>query len=151
MVGVDESGREPIIPGFRLPISSFESVAHARSAIRRTITFVNSDAEARFLTALSEVAVNAVAEHHRSSVPRPVVVEVTFDDPPCVTVTDFGNGIDTRRLAPVTSSDAAPAPDSGRGLAIARSMVPGLQLTSGSTGTVAVLPLDGLGSVRGHP
>lgn len=145
--GVDVEGVGSNAPGFRLPLSSYEAVAHARSAIRRTIRFVDVDAEARFLTALSEVAANAIAEHQRHSIDRPIIVDVTLDHPPCVTVIDHGHGIDPHLLPSAPAADPAPT-DSGRGLAIARSLLPSMHLSSGPTGTVAFLPLDGLGRVR---
>jgi len=125
--------------------NSLVSIAVARSVVRRVTTFASDDAQSSFLIALTEVVGNAVDEHVRLGSVDPVTMTVSYDDSDTVSVSDCGQGYDAEPASVVPSN---PSQESGRGLAIARSMVPEMAIESTGSGTTVTLPLVGLGIVR---
>ena len=133
--------------GLDLPARAV-SIAVGRSVIRRVVTFRDADAESSFLVAFTEILANAVDEHRRLDLGDPVRVEIVQEPVECVRVMDAGAGIALTASAPVTAVDDGEVSERGRGLALARAFVADLELESTEDGTIATLPLHGLGIIR---
>lgn len=135
---------------FRLRMPpSLVSIAISRSAVRRVATFRDSDTESSFLVALTEIVANAVDEHTRLGDDRPIVLEVRFGVDEVVRVTDAGEGFSDRLDPPADPAVVAGKPEErGRGLALARALVPAIEFETSGTGTTVTLPFAGFGIVR---
>lgn len=136
--------------GFRLNMpAALVSIAISRSAVRRVVTFRDSDAESSFLVALTEIVSNAIDEHVRLGHGRPIVLDVRFGDHDTVRVVDAGDGYAGRMTDPIDdlADDSAPSVR-GRGVILARALVPELTFDASESGTVVSLPLAGFGIVR---
>ncbi|MGA9277030.1 ATP-binding protein [Ilumatobacter sp.] len=136
--------------GFRLEMPpALVSISISRSTVRRVVTFRDSDAESTFLVALTEIVANAVDEHARLGVDRPIVLEVRFGSDELVRVIDSGEGFSTAlRSVPPIPIDGGEPDQRGRGLLLARALVPAIAFESSRTGTVVTLPFAGFGIVR---
>jgi len=141
----------PVDGGFRLELPpALVSLSISRSAVRRVVAFRDSDAESSFLVALTEIVANAVDEHTRLGIDRAVVLEMRFGSDELLRVIDVGEGFSADRRS-VRSDAPEPAVDPaerGRGLALARALVPGIAIETSDTGTVVTLPFAGFGIVR---
>lgn len=146
-----DAGEVLVDGGFRLNMPpSMVSISISRSAVRRVATFRDADAESAFLVALTEVVANAVEEHVRIGHGRPVVLEVRFGTEDLVRVIDSGTGFAGSRVASADRpSDEGEPDERGRGVALARALVPAITFDGSSgRGTVVTLPLAGFGIVR---
>lgn len=136
--------------GFRLNLPAMlVSIAISRSAVRRVVTFRDSDAESSFLVALTEIVANAIDEHVRIGHGRPIVLDVRFGDHDSVRVVDSGDGYAGRATDPIDDPAGGGVPSArGRGVILARALVPELTFDASDSGTVVTLPLAGFGIVR---
>jgi len=141
----------PLDGGFRLELPpALVSLSISRSAVRRVVAFRDSDAESSFLVALTEIVANAIDEHTRLGIDQAVVLEMRFGSDELLRVIDAGEGFSADR-GPASSGEEAPADDPeerGRGLALARALVPRIAIEANATGTVVTLPFAGFGIVR---
>lgn len=133
--------------------SALVSISVSRSVVRRVVTFRDADAESSFLVALTEIVANAIDEHVRIGRDTPVVLDVRFGNEEMVQVTDSGDGFDptvpaTPAAAHVADSDASELSERGRGLLLARALVPAIEIETSTDGTVVTLPLAGFGIIR---
>lgn len=137
---------QPPDKGFAVALpAALDSIATARSIVRRVTSFTDDDAESSFLVALTEIVANAIDEHQRLCTEAAVVLTLSLDGDPVVSISDQGAGI-------ANDGSVAAAPEatseSGRGLALARAFVPALVIESSAEGTTVSLPLGGLGVMR---
>lgn len=136
---------------FRLNLPpTLVSIAISRSAVRRVVVFRDSDRESSFLVALTEIVANAVDEHARLGHGRPIVLEVRFGADEVVRVIDAGEGFsDSPHPVAADSATGNGDPDErGRGLALARALVPTIEFETSRDGTAVTLPFAGFGIVR---
>jgi anti-sigma regulatory factor (Ser/Thr protein kinase) len=137
---------------FRLSLPpAMVSISISRSAVRRVVVFRDADAESSFLVALTEIVANAIDEHVRVGRDRPIVLEVNFGVVDSVRVIDAGDGL--ADLSGTSSSSQHPSGgddpgERGRGLVLARAMVPTIEFETSDSGTVVTLPIAGYGIVR---
>lgn len=147
-------GADPAdLSGFRLSLPpESTSIAIARAVIRRTFRFADSDAESRFLTAFTDLMLNAIDEHQRLDSVDPIVVTGDFGSEPGVAVADAGSGYSppatTDDQSEPSSGTAATPKPRGRGVEIATALVPGIRFDTSGGGTVVTIPLGNLGVVR---
>lgn len=136
--------------GFRLEVPpSLVSIAICRSAVRRVVTFRDPDAESSFLVALTEIVANAIDEHDRLGLGRPIVLEVGFGTEDVVRVIDSGDGYPGPAAAQTgVAPDADHLQERGRGVTLAQALVPRIVFDASGPGTVVTLPCAGFGIVR---
>jgi len=115
------------------------TIAFARMVIRNLMPPLDESQEPLFYGALTEIVTNAIEEHHRIETDADVEITVVTGTEALIKVTDSGTGFDTD--AERTSDD-----DSGLGLMISRTVVPGLDIDSGPGGTTVTLPYPGVGA-----
>ena len=125
------------------------SIAIARSVVRRTVIFRDDHAHSSFLLAVTEILANAIDEHDRLGLGTAITATIESDDDgvAVVRIGDVGDGFDPTDRGSGVDEDGRPS-DRGRGIALAEAFVPGLTFESGPAGTVASLPLAGMGIVR---
>ncbi|WP_148288727.1 ATP-binding protein [Ilumatobacter nonamiensis] len=135
---------------FRLNMPpSLVSIAISRSAVRRVVTFRDADTESSFLVALTEIVANAIDEHARGGHGRPIVLEVRFGADDLVRVIDTGDGFSDQIAASVKPDHVSGDPEErGRGLALARALVPTIEFETSGAGSTVTLPVAGFGIVR---
>lgn len=135
---------------FRLNMpASLVSIAISRSAVRRVVTFRDADTESSFLVALTEIVANAIDEHVRGGHGRPIVLEVRFGADDVVRVIDTGDGFADRVDASANPGVVSGEPEErGRGLTLARALVPTIEFETSGTGSAVTLPVAGFGIVR---
>ena len=127
--------------GFSLHLPpSATSIAVARSVVRRTVGFRDDDAAGRFLTALGEIVVNAIAEHQLRDDPSEVTVTAELAGSAHVTVVNAIDPDATRGLPFATTGDAERL---GDGLSVAFALVPALSVRLELTRIRVTLPLRG--------
>ena len=145
----------PDAPGFllHLPPES-TSISIARAVLRRTVRFGDDDVESRFLTAFTDLLINAIEEHQRSGISRAVTVSGSYGEGPAVAISDSGTGYTEAgddshdgMSSPTVHTDGMPSPR-GRGVAIATLLVPDIHFESSSRGTTVTMPLAGYGVPR---
>jgi len=121
-----------------------EMVAFARLVLRHTLEPLDDLQDPLFYGAFTEVVTNAIEEHRRLGIAHDVEVRVSLGGRPEIAVRDHGQGFD-----PNMGSDPQPEPqsESGRGLVIARSVVPGMRIESSPVGSMVFLPYP----VRSEP
>ncbi|HEU4321015.1 MAG TPA: STAS domain-containing protein [Acidimicrobiia bacterium] len=107
-----------------------EALPAVRLAVRRALPPLLPDEANLYFGALTEVLVNAINAHVATETDAEIIVEVSLSRPSYVKVTDSGSGIEGE------SSWSG----IGAGLAIARSVVPDMSISSTPRGTVVVLP-----------
>lgn len=136
---------------FRLSLPpAMVSISISRSAVRRVVVFRDADAESSFLVALTEIVANAIDEHLRIGHDRPIVLEVNFGAVDSIRVIDSGEGLPGLSDTPSSQlpiGDGEPG-ERGRGLVLARAMVPTIEFETSDAGTVVTLPIAGYGIVR---
>ncbi len=132
--------------GFRVRLApTAPSVAIARSAIRRVVRFRTEDDESRYLTAFTEIVVNAIEAHERMPTDDAVEVNVDLGSAPCVSVwnlaTDGPHGFMTAEADHTGDMTG----ERGRGLLMATALVPGIVFEESDTSVSVTLPLGGFG------
>lgn len=151
MTATHDADRATATVRLELPASDV-SIAVGRSVIRRIVTFRDDDATSSFLIAFTEIMANALDEHRRLSSNAPIIVEIEQAPDEIVRVSDSGSGMPTSSepstSRPGEASTSGAKFERGRGLAIARAFVDGLEFQSSSAGTQVTLPLVGYGIIR---
>lgn len=122
------------------------SIAVGRSVIRRVVTFRNEDASSSFLVAFTEIVSNAIDEHERIDSDAAIAIEIVSGPFEHVTITDSGSGLDVADTSDPEAPEAGV--ERGRGLALARALVPEVRFESSPSGTTVTLPLAGFGIIR---
>lgn len=145
-LGDARPGNLPPTTGFRLylpPVAG--SLAAARTALRRVIRFTDEDSQSRFLTAFTEVVINAIEEHQRMGVDRAVVVTADLSTTPRVSVSNATEpGYGARALIEADHTDEMTS-DRGRGLLMARALVPRATFDMTDRDVTVTLPLEPFG------
>lgn len=107
-----------------------DALPPVRLAVRRALPPLLAQEANLFFGALTEVLVNAINAHEAADTDAEIIVEVSISAPAYVKITDRGAGIEA----------GSSWPGLGAGLAIARSVVPEMSISSTPEGTVVVLP-----------
>ncbi|WP_041298374.1 ATP-binding protein [Ilumatobacter coccineus] len=124
------------------------SIAISRSAVRRVTVFRDDDAESAFLVALTEIVANAIDEHVRLGMDESIALEIEFGASDVVRVIDSGAGLQARSGSTGNAPSADGPLERGRGLELARALVPAIEFDVTERGTTVTLPLAGFGIVR---
>ncbi|MFK7918485.1 MAG: SpoIIE family protein phosphatase [Ilumatobacter sp.] len=116
--------------------ADFESLARIRR-LAEPFGTGDPDRDSLFLTAVTEIATNAIEAHHAAQVSAGIDVDVDHTER-TITIIDQGPGFDAghqlRRPRPTSRENR------GRGIRIARFICPSLTIQSSPTGTRVVLP-----------
>ncbi len=113
--------------------NDLETIAFARMVIRHSLPPLEEELESLFFGAFTEIVTNAIQEHTRRAIDTDVEVVISNGRHPLIEVVDSGAGFDAD--APTSADDRL-----GLGLLITRSVVPGMSIESGPSGTRVSLP-----------
>ena len=141
---MDAGVAEPTVRVFLSP--DVASVAVARSAVRRAVRFDTDDLASRFLTALTEIVVNAIEQHQGAESESSIIVDLDLGDGASVAVANEADGgsvdLDARSVG--HTDDVRNS--RGRGLSMARVLVPAMTISQSDSDIRITLPLRGFGS-----
>jgi len=109
-------------------------IAYTRMVLRQVLPALDEDTSSMYYGAVTEILTNAIEAHESAATSDVVIVEANLDPPCTISVHDKGAGFDPSLRLPRAGVE------SGMGLAIARSVIPGLTIDSSSSGTSIHLP-----------
>ncbi len=111
-----------------------ELIPTVRLMLRRALPHLASDDDSLYFGAVTEILANAM-QAHAASPDQPILVNLSLQSRPSVSVVDYGPGFDPHAARSRDQRDGR-----GNGLLIARSACPNMRIDSSPSGTTVLLP-----------